>query len=353
MIRMSDIIKMSDPEKPRREERVPVKEAKESQVQAAPRGAPREETSKDAFASAREIKTRRTEAVRLYDRGIVLIESAFNQVRRHEEVGCGQVLDFTKTFVETMLVEEKEQLFGFYEAASAENYLLNHSVNVSLLSIKMGVWLELDKSELIELGAASFLHDLGMIKVEDIVRKEGRLGARERRKVARHPEYGERLLRETSCLNEDALSAVKTHHLRGPRHKFSQIISLADIYEAITHPRLYKGAKTPYQAVGEIMNKELLHFQSDIMRTFINNVGIYPIGSWVRLSTGEIAIVTEVNKGYPLSPKVNVMFNHRSEPLRGVKVLDFASESYFYIDGPVDVIHKEKLEAILEEEAIR
>ena len=150
------------------------------------------------------------------------------------------------------------------------------------------------------------------------------------------------------CLNEEGLSAVKNHHYRGPRHKFCQVISLADIYEAISHPRLYKKAKAPYQAIGEIIDKEALSFHSDIMKTFVNNIGIYPVGSWVRLSTAEIGVVIGVNKGYPLRPKVKIMLDHSGERLKDVKILDFLPEPYFYIEGPVDTPDREKTESAIE-----
>jgi len=298
--------------------------------------------SQDITNIAQKVEANRIEMAKLYNRGITLISDAFNQIRENKNIDFSQALDFTRTLLDTILIEGDEQLSGFYEIISADNYLPSHSMNVSILSTKIGMWLGLNKSELTELIASALFHDLGMIKVEDIVQKEGRLGMAERMKVEKHPEYSEEILRTTNYLNEEGLLSVKTHHYRGPRPRFSHIIGLADIYEAITHPRMYKKAKAPHKAIGEIIEKEGLSFQADVIKTFVNNIGVYPVGSWVKLSTGEIGIVIEANKGYPLSPKVHVMFNHLSEQIKNRKIVDFMKESYFYIEGPVDITEKEE-----------
>ncbi|MCX5711698.1 MAG: HD domain-containing protein, partial [Candidatus Omnitrophica bacterium] len=269
---------------------------------------------------------------------LILAEEIFNSVRKEQEVNPGFIFDFAKTLVDTMFVESSEHFFAFYDKKPLENYLYTHSLNVSFLSIKIGMWLGLNKSEIMELAVASFLHDLGMVKVEGIVKKEGRLGITERRLVGRHAEYSEQVLRKIGCVNETGLISVRAHHDRDPaKHRISQIISLADIYEAITHSRAYKKARTPHQAVGEIIEKETVNFHPDIIRAFVNNIGIYPVGSWVRLSTGEVGVVVEANKGYPLRPRVNVVFDHLGERAKDTKKLNFMTESYFYIEGPFDI----------------
>lgn len=342
MIRMSEIIKMGE----LNERKKPFNADKKEEVlkEKIDNG---KEANENAFEDISNVKQKieesNTEILKLYNDGFAILNSAFNQTRRNEKLDCTSVLNFIKNIVESTIVEDKERLTGFHEITSIEDYLPRHSLNVGFLSAKIGVWLGLNKSELIELSAAGFLHDLGMVKVENIVKKEANLSIWERRKVAKHAEYSERTLRETSNLSEEALAAVKMHHYRGSRHKFSHVIGLADIYEAITHDRIYRRAQAPHKAVEEIIEKESANFQSDVVKAFINIIGVYPIGSWVKLSTGEIGVVIGVNKGYPLRPKVNIIFNHAGEKVRETKILDFMSESYFYIDGPIDISSVEQL----------
>jgi HD-GYP domain-containing protein (c-di-GMP phosphodiesterase class II) len=334
---MSEIIKMADVTEARKE-RDPIS------LRSEKRDQPR-----DVLQKNRKAETGKKDKEKLYEKGITLIQGAFNQIRGDTMVGSRQILPFTKMLVESALVEENGNLSGFYETVVSEDYLPYHSMNVSILSTKVGIWLNLNKSELLELANAAFLHDIGMVKVEDIIRSERRLSFRERRQVNKHPEYGEQALRLTGCLNEDGLAAVRTHHEKGARNRFSQIIGLADVYEAMTHTRSYRDAKPAHEAIEEMIERETFNFRSDIMKTFVNNIGIYPIGSWVKLSTGEVGVVIDVNKDYPLSPKVHVLFSHLGRPLSTGKVIDFAKKYFFYIEGPINQSHKERLRTVCQE----
>jgi HD-GYP domain-containing protein (c-di-GMP phosphodiesterase class II) len=328
MIRISDIIKMgSGNHKPKNENQPLMKETHK----------------KDIPAIVREAETRKQESTDLYHKGIDLVIEAFGKVKKDEEVYAAPILNFSKNLVEEVLLEENEYFQQFYDDFGKKDYLPEHSLNVSFLAIKLGVWSGFNKSELMELAISGFLHDIGMTKFETIVQKESKLDAGERALVSQHPECSVQILERMVCLSEKGLVAVKTHHIKGPRDKFSEILSLADIYEAMTHARVYKKAKTPHQAIGEIIDKEALSFQPSVLKAFINNIGIYPIGSWVKLNTGEIGLVTGMNKGYPLRPKVNIIFSHAGERLNNAKVLDFLLEDYFYIDGAVSNTDLENL----------
>lgn len=334
MIRISDIIKMNDGNDAPKNGNSPL--IKETQKHDIP-------------DIVKEAEVRKAEGLNLYNSGVSLITQMLGQVKRDEVINCGPILSFSKNLVEELLVDENEYFPRFYESLSQRDYLPQHSLNVSFLAIKIGMWSGLNKSELMELAISGFLHDLGMAKVECIVQKESRLEADERKLLDQHPVYSVQILKKMGCLSEAGLEAVKSHHSRGPRDRFCEILSLADIYEAITHARVYKKAKAPHQAIGEIIDKEALSFQPSVLKAFVNNIGIYPVGSWVKLSTGEIGLVTGMNKGYPLRPKVNIIFNHAGERLTSAKILDFMAETYFYIEGPVEVTDLDSLRLRWEE----
>jgi HD-GYP domain-containing protein (c-di-GMP phosphodiesterase class II) len=176
-----------------------------------------------------------------------------------------------------------------------------------------------------------------MVKVEDIAQKEGLLESEERARMQEHPKYSEEILRDLGCLTSDAVSAVRSHHERGSRPAFTQVLGIADIYEAMTHSRPYRKAKPPHQAMEEILAKESGGFQPDIIKTLVNNIGIYPAGSWVKLNTGEIGMVIESNRNYPLRPKINLLFASSGEKLKDIKFLDLLIESHLNIECPVDI----------------
>ncbi|MDD3296505.1 MAG: HD domain-containing protein [Candidatus Omnitrophica bacterium] len=327
MIRISDIVKMSgDRKNPENESKILV-----------------ENMQMHKIISLAQEEGHKIEDSNLYSEGISLITGVLSKIANDEAASSVEVVNFSKSLVETILINENEYFLQFYRDSYQGSYLPYHSLNVGLMATKIGIWAGLNKSELMELAVSGFLHDLGMVKVENIVNKKDKLIGEEIKLVEKHSWYSAQILKKMGCLSDEGVLAVETHHHRGPRDKISEILSLADIYEAITHSRAYKKHKAPHQAISEIIDQEALGFQPSIMKAFVNNIGIYPVGSWVKLSTGEIGLVTGMNKGHPLRPKVNIIFNHMGERLTCSKSLDFMTETYFYIDQPLDVSDLEKM----------
>src|SRR3989338_863098 len=320
MIRISEIIKMGGGNTPEKEKHITIKE---SSIEDIPKLIDYTESKKNV-------------AHELYGRGLLMMEETIAKIKKDEVPDPKPILNFVKELVENILVEENEQFNCFYRATPPIVYLQGHCVNVSLLSGKMGMWSGLNKSELMDLTAAGLLHDIGMVRVEDITLKDGALDRGERSRVNKHAEYSVSILRTMKALTDKVLVAVRSHHNRGPRDRLSQIIGLADIYEAMTHPRVYRKAYLPHQAIAEIVDKHSDSFQPEIIKTLVNNIGIYPIGSMVRLSNGEAAMVIGVSKEYPLRPKVSILFNRSGERLGQAQVLDLTTEPHLYIDGPFD-----------------
>ncbi|MDD4182377.1 MAG: HD domain-containing protein [Candidatus Omnitrophica bacterium] len=334
MIRISDIIKMSNASPQAKRETKPI--IKETEKAEIPNAIKASESSK-------------AESLSLYTKGISLLAQTFHKAKNEEDITTAPILEFSKNLVEEALADDGDYLLKLYEGHYEKEYLPYHSVNVGFLAVEIGIWSGFNKSELMELSISGLLHDIGMAKIENMVYKDSKLRNNERNLVKQHPESSMQILKKLGCLSQDGLNAVRSHHFKGSRDKFAEILSLADIYEAITHVRPYKQAKTAHQAIAEIIDKEALNFQPSILKVFVNNIGIYPAGSWVKLSTGEVGLVTGVNKGYPLRPKVSIIFNHSGERNKKVKFLDFMSETYFYIEGPLDIDELEKLKSKWEE----
>ena len=321
MIRISEIIKMGDGDGPDKEKHVSMKES----------------SAADIPKLVNYTESKRMVAHELYGKGLTLMEDAIARIKREEAIDNRPILNFVKELVENILVDENEQFNCFYKVVPPIVYLHSHSLNVGLLSAKMGTWTGLNKSELIDLASAGLLHDVGMAKVEDITLKDGVLSKEERTRVKKHAEYSVSILRKMNCLTNKALLAVRSHHNRGPRDRLTQIIGLSDIYEAMTHPRVYRKAKLPHQAIAEIVNNEAGNFHPEVIKVLVNNVGIYPIGSMVKLSNGESGMVIGVNKDYPLRPRVNILFDRSGERLKETNILDLTTEPHLYIDGPLDL----------------
>ena len=218
-----------------------------------------------------------------------------------------------------------------------------HLVNVAVLSIEIGIGLKYEKENLIKLGVAGLLHDIGMCRVsQEIIKKPGPLDSKEFDKVKRHPKYGFEIL---SSLGEEhawlAKVVFQEHerdngrgYLEGLKgediHEYARIIGLADVYEALSHSRPYRDI--PHLAMKEIMEKtrEGL-FSSYILKALIERLSVFPLCSLVKLNSGAIGRVIETNKSYPLNPTIDVLFDAQGKKVKERQIVKLSDVPLLHI----------------------
>jgi putative nucleotidyltransferase with HDIG domain len=209
-----------------------------------------------------------------------------------------------------------------------DNYTFTHSVNVSVLAIAIGRRLGFSAQEMNSLGFAALLHDIGKMKVpEAILNKPGKLTEQEFDIMKLHPGYGYEYLRMQEGVNEEICSAVHYHHEKSDGSgypdglteknipRFAKIISIADVYDAITSERSYHKGIVPSEALKVLFSWSGKHFNDALVKFFISIMGIYPVGTLVVLDTNELAIILEPNKSEPMRPKVLIISNAKMERL--------------------------------------
>ena len=229
-----------------------------------------------------------------------------------------------------------------------EDYLCSHSVNVTVLSAMLGVWLRYNKSEIVRLIMAAMLHDIGMVKFSDIAALPRRLNAGEKEAIGRHPGHSRDFLLKISGMDKQVPETVLLHHKRRADNttgvnEHVQVLGICDTFEAITHSRPYKSAQEPHKAVCTIIEELKDDFDSRVIKALVDNIGIYPVGSWVKLNTGEIAFVIDVKSGFPLCPKVNVVINRNGDKLAEPKTIDLSKQPEVSIDVLLDEATRELL----------
>lgn len=230
-----------------------------------------------------------------------------------------------------------------------ERYLYSHSVNVTFLSIMLGVWLNYNKSELKELAIAATFHDIGMVNVLDLVVLPRKLDPAERKEIEDHPAQSIEFLRQLQGIDSKVMEAVGSHHKRliSPAralNEYSQIIGLADTFEAMTHPRAYKKAQEPHYVIRKIIEELKSKFNPGIIKALIDNIGIYPAGTLVRLDTKEIGLVIDANAGFPLSPNVNMLFDKDAKRLVEPRIVDLSKQTNIHIIAPLESDIKDRLD---------
>jgi len=222
---------------------------------------------------------------------------------------------------------------------SYDEYLFNHSVNVSVLCIALGQALGLDTEAIMEVGLGALVHDIGKVHwPEDIYQKPRDLSEEEWALVKRHPLDGAEIVEKMGKASPVALEVIREHHLRYDRKGypvvdpdkapgfFGSIAQIADTYDAITTARVYQNAFEPSKAIARLQSLAGAVFDPRLLEVFIRLVGIYPVGSLVRLSTGEMALVAKANAADGLRPTVRLLFDRSGNRLAAKQDLDLTEQ---------------------------
>lgn len=197
--------------------------------------------------------------------------------------------------------------------------LLTNLLNVGILAAKVGMGLGYYGSELESLALAGLVHDIGIFAVpQSLVTKSGRLTQEERTLVEQHPELGYEAIRAAGSDFEWLAVVVRQAHersngqgypnkLRGRQIcEFAQIIGVVDVFDALVSPRPYRRRLLPHEAVRELLVTERTAFPREVMKALVEQLSVYPLGTSVRLTTGEVGTVVRINARYPLRPTIRV-----------------------------------------------
>ena len=241
------------------------------------------------------------------------------------DVKAGRLINTTKVkkVVESVVNELVCNQFIVAKLADIrilDDYTFAHSVNVCVLAVSTGVVMGYSKLRLQELGIGAMLHDIGKMRVpEEILNKPGQLTKSEFDEIKKHALLGYEILKEHSDVSTFASLVALQHHERyngegypsgisnSEIHEYAKIVAVADVYDALTADRVYKNAVLPYECVEVIIASSGYQFDPQIVRTFVENISIYPIGSIVELNTGETATVIDVNRILPTRPTVRLI----------------------------------------------
>jgi HD-GYP domain-containing protein (c-di-GMP phosphodiesterase class II) len=243
-----------------------------------------------------------------------------------------------------------------------DNYLYSHAVNVSIVAIIIGRELRLDDITLKNLGLSALLHDFGMTKINKSVYDQNRkLTIEEWAEIKRHPVYGYELLSGSGNFADEVLLGIRQHHerfngsgypdgLSGEGiHLFGRIIAVADVYDACLSLRKHRQRMTPYETLKNLLGESRL-FDIKILKALVTSMAIYPIGSFVRLNTGEVAKVVGINHGYPFRPEIRIYLDRNHHKLERPIRINLADEEYTqtYIQETLDYQESEKMYTLLE-----
>jgi HD-GYP domain-containing protein (c-di-GMP phosphodiesterase class II) len=232
-----------------------------------------------------------------------------------------------------------------------DNYTFQHSVGASIWAVALGRQLGLPKADLRSLAVGGLLFDIGKLRVnEELLKTERILTEEEFSAVRAHVAHGVALIAETGLMNQDVIDMVSHHHerhngsgypdgLRGDNIPiYARIAAIVDCYDAITSHRSYARAIPPSAAIKMLYEWRNVDFQGELVEEFIQAVGIYPAGTLVELSSGEVAVVIAEYRTRRLRPQVLVLLDADKQPVMEVKMIDMLSQTTVEDGSPLEII---------------
>ncbi|MBI4616986.1 MAG: HD domain-containing protein [Planctomycetes bacterium] len=232
-------------------------------------------------------------------------------------------------------------LLGLAYAFEKDDFLAEHAVSTASVSMAMGAVLGYGERQVKELGLAAFLSNIGMARVPpEILNKPGPLTPEEFAQVRRHPIHALDMLQQCSAVPEVVSLAIYQSHERDdgsgyPKkrhgahiHDYARLLAVADMYVAMSSPRSHRPALLPYESMETLIHQASVKtIRPEVIRILLKAVALYPIGSWVQMSTGEIARVIASGGETFDRPIVRVLYDSVGNPLATDRVVDLRTES--------------------------
>lgn len=220
-----------------------------------------------------------------------------------------------------VILHDHHALLGVAALYQHDEDTCHHSVHVAILSLMLGFRVGLDEPALAALGTAGLLHDIGKTRLpRSLLAKPGPLSATERSVIERHTVIGAAMVQHLRGLAHAAMLVALEHHLNYDRsghprlpwtkqqHLFSRIVAIGDFFDgSVSARRTSRRPLLPEQAMRTIVTGAGTRFDPALAKLFLHTLGGYPVGSVVRLSSGEVAIVYRPTEGHPLRPQLKVV----------------------------------------------
>jgi putative nucleotidyltransferase with HDIG domain len=262
-----------------------------------------------------------------YELSLALTERTFDDVMTGKGIDLGTIRDIVTLLIQKVAASNAA-LGQILAVKLYENLTYCHSVNVATLSLLIGKQIGFDQAATAALAEAALLHDIGKTRIPlEILKKPSALDKRERRMMEAHTTHGAEILVEVDGLRPLTPTVALEHHrgvdgagypdLEGAvPHLMSQVVAVADIYEAMTGARSYQEPAMPEQACLVLARLAGTKLNTALVKAFVNAISFFPLGSVVRTDRDEVGVVVRTIPGEPLHPVIALMGVER-QPLAG------------------------------------
>lgn len=282
-------------------------------------------------------------ARKTYAYALTSVKEVAQKINSQRQAGVRKLKRIVQNMVD-IIAEDESVLLGISTIRDYDDYTYIHSVNVAILSLCLGKRLGLSRKSLCHLAICGLVHDLGKLDIrKEVLNKPGKLTDEEFKEIQTHPIKSMNQiinLRAPADLKAKILLPPFEHHLKYDLSGYPQvhnkksvslfgrILTITDVYDALTSPRIYRPVATsPDLALGIMLKGSGKDFDPILLKVFINMLGVYPVGTLLKLDTGEFGIVLDCPKnGNPTRPPIVLLMLDDNGKFKKGKSVDLSEK---------------------------
>lgn len=277
------------------------------------------------------------------------IDEVMTDLKNGRNLDLGKLRDGVEAMVDSIL-RNPAAFTWIKEMKRRDDYGYHHALGCAVWAASFGRSLGLEKEEVQKLALGGLLCDVGMTRLPiELLAKQGSLSQAEAEQVRGHVGIGLDILERTPGLPSKILEIVASHHERHdgsgyPRGIkgelipiYGRIMGLVDSYNAMTCARPHAATRSAHNAVAELYGLRGTLFQAELVEQFIQTCGIYPTGTLVELTNGEVGVVVAVHSLKRLRPSVMLLLDKHKAPLRSFSTIDLSELEIDEVGQPLNV----------------
>lgn len=275
-------------------------------------------------------------AQKVHEEAKTLVNKVMNDIKLGHQIELDNVEKLADDLLASVF-RNKDALSCLGRIRKKDRYLLEHSVNLSVLMSVFGKARSVPRSTLHKTVVGALLHDIGKVMVPNaVLHKAGKLSDLEFNKMKEHALYSRELLLSTPGISDLTVQVASQHHermdgsgypngLKGEEISIhGRMVAIVDVYDAITADRCYHKGIPPTTALKKLLEWSDIHFDPTLVKAFIKCVGIYPVGSLVKLSNNNLGIVVEQHEEKFQTPVVLEIYDTKYDHYLPARMLDLS-----------------------------